>query len=82
VSPGKDCSQSPETEALVGRIVSEFDDAKRNALLTQLHEMMNEQALMILVAHDLNPRALWPKLKCFVQARSWFQDLRPIVVAP
>jgi ABC-type transport system substrate-binding protein len=72
--------KSPETEALVDKIFSEFDDTKRNVLLTQLHELMNEQALMIWVAHDLNPRALSPKLKGFVQARSWFQDLTPIVV--
>ena len=66
----------------MGKIFSEFDDAKRNVLLTQLHEVMNEQAVMIWVAHDLNPRALSPKLKGFVQARSWFQDLTPIVVTP
>jgi peptide/nickel transport system substrate-binding protein len=72
--------QSPEVETLVGEIFSEFDDTKRNVLLTRLHEKMNEQAVMIWVAHDLNPRALSPKLKGFVQARSWFQDLTPIVV--
>ena len=64
------------------QIFSEFDGAKRMALLTKLHEAMNEKALMIWVAHDLNPRALSPKLKGFVQARSWFQDLTPIVVTP
>ena len=52
------------------------------ALLTQLHGMMNEQAVMIWVAHDLNPRALSPKLTGFVQAQSWLQDLTPIVVSP
>jgi peptide/nickel transport system substrate-binding protein len=72
--------KSPETEALVDKIFSEFDDTKRNVLLTELHEEMSKQAVMIWVAHDLNPRALSPKLKGFVQARSWFQDLTPIVV--
>jgi len=52
------------------------------ALLTKLHETMSEQAVMIWVAHDLNPRALSPKLHGFVQAQSWFQDLTPIVVGP
>jgi ABC-type transport system substrate-binding protein len=73
---------SPETETLINQIFSEFDPAKQTALLTQLHEMMNDQAVMIWVAHDLNPRALSPKLKGFVQAQSWFQDLTPIVVTP
>ena len=69
-------------EELIGRIFSEFDDTKRNTLLTELHEKMSDQAVMIWVAHDLNPRALSPKLKGFVQAQSWFQDLTPIVVTP
>jgi peptide/nickel transport system substrate-binding protein len=73
---------SPETESLITAIFNEFDDAKRMTLLTQLHEKMNEQAVMVWVAHDLNPRALSPKLKGFVQAQSWFQDLTPIVVSP
>ena len=73
---------TPETEALVSQIFGEFDDAKRMALLSALHEKMSEDALMIWVAHDLNPRALSPKLKGFVQAQSWFQDLTPIVVSP
>ena len=73
---------SPETEALTTAIFNEFDDTKRMALLTHLHEVMNEQAVMVWVAHDLNPRALSPKLSGFVQAQSWFQDLTPIVVSP
>jgi len=61
--------RSPEIEVLVDKIFSEFDDAKRNVLLTEPHEKMSEQAVI-----------LPPKLKGFVQARSWFQDLTPIVV--
>jgi hypothetical protein len=34
------------------------------------------------IVHDLNPRALSPKLSGFVQAQSWFLDLTPIVVSP
>jgi peptide/nickel transport system substrate-binding protein len=43
---------------------------------------MNDQAIMIWVAHDVNPRALSPKVKGFIQAQSWFQDLTPITVLP
>ncbi len=74
--------QDAETETLVGQITAEFDPAKRNALLTALNERMNDQAVMIWVAHDVNPRALSPKLHGFVQAQSWFQDLTPITVDP
>ena len=55
---------------------------KRLALLTQLHEAMNEEAAMIFVAHDLNPRGLSPKVRGFAQAQSWFQDLTPVSVEP
>ena len=51
-------------------------------LLTKLHEYESEQALMIFVVHDLNPRALSPKVHGFVEAQNWFQDLTPITVSP
>ena len=65
-----------------GCVFGEFDAPKRDRLLTRLHEKMNGDAMMIWVVHDLNPRALSPKLQGFVQAQSWFQDLTPIVVTP
>jgi ABC-type transport system substrate-binding protein len=74
--------ESPETETLISQIFSEFDAKKRLALLTQLHELEGRDAVMIFVVHDLNPRALSPKLHGFVQAQSWFQDLTPVTVAP
>jgi hypothetical protein len=55
---------------------------KRLALLTQLHEFEGREALMIFVVHDLNPRALSPKVQGFVQAQSWFQDLTSVSVTP
>ena len=72
----------PETDKLIADIFAEFNPAKRLALLTQLNEKMNEDALMIFVAHDVNPRALSPKVHGFVQAQSWFQDLTPVSVSP
>ena len=74
--------ENPETEELISRIFTEFDATKRLTLLTQLHELEGREAVMIFVVHDLNPRALSPKLHGFVQAQSWFQDLTPVTVAP
>ena len=71
---------TPEIDKLIADIFSEFDTTKRLALLTKLNEAMNEEAVLIFVAHDLNPRALSPKVKGFVQAQSWFQDLTPVSV--
>lgn len=72
--------ESPEIEKLITEIYTTFDAEKRDAMITKVHEIMNEDAAMLFVTHDLNPRALSPKLKGFVQAQSWFQDLTPITV--
>jgi len=74
--------ESPETEALVSQIFNEFDGEKRLALLTELHELEGRQAVMIFVVHDLNPRAMSPKVHGFIQAQSWFQDLTRVSLAP
>ena len=71
---------NPEMDKLITAIFAEFDAQKRLKLLTQLNESMNEEAVMIFVAHDLNPRAMSPKVHGFVQAQSWFQDLTPVTV--
>ena len=73
---------TPEADGLVKQIFEEFDPTKRMELLTKLHEYESAQALMIFVVHDLNPRALSPKVHGFVQAQNWFQDLTPITVSP
>ena len=74
--------ENPEAEALISKIFNEFDEEKRLGLLTQLHELEGRQAVMIFVVHDLNPRAMSPKVQGFVQAQSWFQDLTPVTVTP
>ena len=71
---------SAEADALIDKVYLSFDPAERLANLTKLHELMVEDAVMLWIAHDVNPRALAPNVKGFVQAQSWFQDLTPIVV--
>jgi peptide/nickel transport system substrate-binding protein len=34
--------------------------------------------MLIFICHDLNPRALSPQVKGFIQAQSWYQDLTRI----
>ena len=72
---------SPEMEALITQAFNEFDPAKRLPILEKMHEKMVDEAPMIWVVHDINPRALSPKVQNFVQAQSWFQDLAPITIA-
>ena len=72
---------SPEMEALITQAFNEFDPAKREPILERMHEKMVDDAVMIWVVHDINPRALSPKVHGFVQAQSWLQDLTPITIA-
>ena len=71
----------PDGEKLVEKIFHEFDPAKQLALLIALHELLGRDAMMNFVVHDLNPRAMSPKVQGFVQAQSWFQDLTTVSVA-
>ncbi len=70
----------PEYDAMFSQVYSTFDPAAQDALLRRVHERIVDDALFLFVAHDLNPRALSPKLHGFVQAQSWFQDLTPIAL--
>jgi ABC-type transport system substrate-binding protein len=74
--------KDPKIDELGNEALGEFDTAKRNKLLTEMNELAVADASEVYIVHDLNPRALSPKLSGFVQAQSWFQDLTPIVVAP
>ncbi len=58
-----------------------FDVEKQNAILRKVHEHVVDNAEWVWVVHDVNPRALSPKVKGFVQAQSWFQDLTPVHLA-
>ncbi len=69
---------NPEFEAVLDEIESTFDDAKISDLMTRAHEIMVDEAAALYIVHDLNSRALSPKVKGFVSAQSWFQDFTSI----
>jgi peptide/nickel transport system substrate-binding protein len=73
---------TPETEALIEQAFSTFDPEARLKVLTTLHEKLTEEAFMVFVVHDLNPRAYSPKVHGFVEAQNWFQDMTPVTVEP
>jgi len=54
------------------------DQEAQDAILRQVHEHAVDEAEWVWVVHDVNPRALAPHVKGFVQAKSWFQDLTPV----
>ncbi len=47
-------------------------------MLQKIHEKYVDEALFLMVTHDVNPRAMSPKVKGFVQAQNWFQDFSPV----
>jgi ABC-type transport system substrate-binding protein len=69
-----------EVEALLAQALETFDPEKQSALITQAHEIAVADGANLFIVSDLNPRAMAPNVKGFVQAQSWFQDITPIRV--
>jgi ABC-type transport system substrate-binding protein len=78
-APPKSTTLSPYVNPEVDRLIEQseiaFDPAERDRILAKVNEIVVEDAPWIFIVHDLNPRALSPRVKGFVQAQSWYQDL-------
>jgi peptide/nickel transport system substrate-binding protein len=70
----------PELDKLFATIRTTFDPKAQELAVQRAHEKIVNDALFLFVAHDVNPRALSPKVKGFVQAQNWFQDLTPVML--
>lgn len=70
-----------EMDALFDKVRTSFDEAEQTRVLQQVHEKYVNDALFLMVTHDVAPRAMSPKVKGFVQAQNWFQDFSPITIA-
>lgn len=70
----------PALDKQFAQIQAETNPAKQDAMLAQVHGQVVDRALFLFAAHDLNPRAYSSKVRGFVQAQSWFQDLTTISV--
>jgi peptide/nickel transport system substrate-binding protein len=66
---------NPEADRLIEAAEASFDPNVRDETLGKLHELVMDDAPWIFMVHDLNPRAMSPKVKGFVQPQSWFVDL-------
>jgi ABC-type transport system substrate-binding protein len=71
-----------EIDKLGAEVRSTFDIEAQNKLLQIMHARMVDQASWVWIVHDLNPRAMSPKVKGFVQAQNWYQDLTPVRIEP
>jgi peptide/nickel transport system substrate-binding protein len=74
--------KNPEFDALVTKARQTFDPAARDAVLAELHAASVNDVDFLYVAHDVGPRAMSPKIKNFVQPKSWFVDFSPITMTP
>jgi ABC-type transport system substrate-binding protein len=70
--------KDPVIDELATKAKNTFDSEELNKVLGELHTHIVDQAMWIWMVHDLNPRAMSPKVKGFVQAQSWVQDLTPV----
>jgi ABC-type transport system substrate-binding protein len=68
----------PKSDELAKAAKTTFDPAQQERILAALHARIVDQAMWLWVVHDLGPRALSPKVKGFVPAQSWLQDLTPV----
>jgi ABC-type transport system substrate-binding protein len=73
---------NPQFDALVKKARQTFDPAKRDEALAELHAASVDDADFLYVAHDVGPRAMSPKIKDFVQPKSWFVDFSPVTMTP
>ena len=71
---------NPKVDAVIDEAKRTFDPKKQDELIAKAHEMVVDDAVLVWVVHDTNPHALSPKIKSFVQAQHWFQDLTTIGV--
>jgi ABC-type transport system substrate-binding protein len=68
----------PEMDKLFDEVRSTFDPAAQQKTLEKIHEKYVDEALFLMVTHDVNARAMSPKVKGFVQAQNWFQNFSSI----
>ena len=66
---------NPKVDAALDKVRTSFSPKVQDALLATVHQTMVDEALMLWVVHDVNPHVLSSKVKGFVQAQHWFQDL-------
>ncbi len=70
----------PEMQELFKQIKTTFDPEAQDEVLRKTHEKYVDDALFLMVTHDVAPRAMAPKVKGFVQAQNWYQNFSSITI--
>ena len=71
----------PAMDQLFEEARNNFDRAAQTEILQKIHDKYVDEALFLMITHDVNARALSPEGKGLAQAQNWFQDFSPIVMA-
>ncbi len=69
---------NPKVDDLYFKAAQTFDEAQQNSILAEMQGLAARDAAFIAWMHDLNLRAMSPKVKGFVQPQSWFVDLTQV----
>ena len=69
---------SKEMDGLLTQAKLAFDPREQTLALQKIHEKIVAEDLFLDVTHDVNARAMSAKVKGFVQAQNWFQNLSSI----
>jgi len=70
----------PRLDDLLMRAQETFDPSARDKILAEAHGLVVDEAPWVWIVHDLNPRAMSPKVKGFKPAQSWYQDFTSISI--
>ena len=71
----------PEMDKLFDEVRTTFDPKEQTKVLEKVHEKYVDDALFLMITHDVNPRAMSARVKGFVQAQNWFQNFSSITMA-
>jgi peptide/nickel transport system substrate-binding protein len=69
---------SDEMDAALDAAEGAFDRAEQWEALGRVHEIAVQDSPMIYMVHDLNPRAMNPRVKGYVQDQSWVTTLQDL----
>ena len=70
----------PALDQMIEKAHNTFAVRARDEWLARVHSYLVDQAVDVWVVHDVGPRAMSPRVKGFVQVRSWYQDMTPVYV--
>ena len=69
-----------DMDALFEKVRNTFDAADQDKVLQKVHEKYVDEALFLMVTHDVNARALSKQVKGFVQPQNWFLDFSQVTI--